>query len=87
MAMAKKIKRAFQVFYLLALLFSIFFTLSTIPLVRCLSQLCMGLSCLGMLPYCGGMRNKSSRMDTYGFLLFGVAGIACSIFTLFQSVI
>ena len=85
--MANKIKRGFQIFYLMALLFSIFFTLSTIPLVRCLSQLCMGLSCLGMLPYCGGMRNKSSRMDTYGFLLFGVAGIVCSIVTLFQSVI
>ena len=82
----KRIKNLFQAFYLISMCLCIFFTLSTIPLVRCLSQLGMALSCFGILPYCN-LRLKSGRMEMYGFILFGVVGLIGAFVTLLQIVI
>ena len=81
-----KIKSFFQGFYIVAIYVCIFFTLSTIPTVRCLALLGMALSCFGILPYCN-LRLKSGRMEMYGFIMFGVIGLIGEFVTLLQIII
>ena len=81
-----KIKGFFQGFYIVAIYVCIFFTLSTIPIVRCLALLGMALSCFGILPYCN-LKYKYERMELYGFIIFGIVGLIGVFVTLFQIVI
>ena len=82
----KRIKNIFQSFYLVSMCLCIFFTLSTIPVVRCLAQFGMALSCFGILPYCN-IRTKYGRTELYGFIIFGVVGLIGALITLFQIIV